>query len=148
MQVGAAQPQEPVAAVPRGSEHGVVAPEEGEGPGHVGGLQLWDVAADQDGRPARLGLECPHHAHAEVALALGGAGHGRRPEPARRREAVRRHEQGAAPARIGGEAPDLHSEGIALEAPGGDGAELGREAALDPAQARRLGEDQEPARHP
>ena len=61
---------------------------------------------------------------------------------------ITRHEQGAAPVRIGGEALDLHPEGRALEAPGGDGAELGREAALDPAKARRLGENQEPARHP
>lgn len=148
MPMRAAQAQEPVAAVPRGSEHGVVTAEEGEGPGHVGGLQLGDVAADQDDWPTRLGLEGAHHAHPEVAPALGRAGQGRRPEPAYGRKAVRCHEQGAAPAGIGGEAPDLHPEGIALEAPRGDGAELGREAALDLAETWRLREDQEAAGHP
>ena len=142
------EPDQPIAAVSRGPEDGVVAAERRERGGDMTARDGGNVAAHDDHRAARARPQGAQHASADVATALADARQMAGPEFARAGEPVGRDGHYRYPAPIDAEPPRNVVATAAIETPRRRTPDAGRQAVLDGAITRRPHEYDQPRLHP
>ncbi len=90
------QPDKPVAAIRRRTQHRIMAAEQAKGGGDVRGCDVRDVGANDDHRSGRSQVHEPLHAGAKIATALREKTRARRPD-AGRQCTIRRHREQRVP---------------------------------------------------